>query len=1808
MRRFFQVFSFILLSLTAQTSAVFAEDVLPERRLIATRNMDFYGADLQVVFDTTYEACQAICLNNQGCAAFTFNSNKGACFPKTGVSEQKPFEGALSGIVVRTGAAVRREAAARAQALDMLRESDFAAALRQARDLGVRHPGGAWSVDVLADTVERRWSEGKEADAIHWQGAATAQSDAPEDWAHFADLMLRIQPAKKSTARSYRGRAVSAALNAYLRSLNPDTEAQALRLLGRALEETGRGKEMVPVLRMAEARAPSSEGAAALERAVRLYGFRIAEHKVESDSADPRICAEFTEELARTGVDYAPYVQRPDPRMSVSAEGRKLCVDGVTHGERVRVTFRAGLPAANGESLAKDVTLTQYVRDRAASVRFAGRAYVLPRGESASLPVETINLTELNLTLRRVSERNLGRALASDYFAHPLSYWKQVDLDRNIAETVWTGTGTTRMELNKEVTTRLPLGEMVPEAEPGIYALTAAVPGKDRYDDPGATQWFLISDLGITTMNGTDGLHVLLRGLGDAAPRAGVEVSLISRSNRVLGTAMTDPEGRALFAPGLLRGTKAAAPALVVAKEKSDMAFLSLTDPAFDLSDRGVEGRPPAPPIDVYATTDRGAYRAGETVHVTALARDEAQRAIGDLPLTARLTRPDGVRYAEAQAESAAAGGHVYRFALGDTVPHGTWRLAILADPDAAPLTETAFLVEDFLPERIDFDLTLPEGTLGPDLPPLEVAARYLFGAPGADLPIDALLRVSTTRTLDEWAGYRFGRYDAGSDRRSLPLGSGMRTDAAGQATLPLTLPEIAAEGRPLVGTLEVQIAEGSGRPVERSITRTLAPQGPVIGIKPLFDAAVPEGAEARFEVIALDATLSPTDMPVRWTLNRVERSYQWFQMYGNWEWEPVTQRTRIATGEAVLGADPLAISAPVEWGRYELVVEREGGDYVAAAEEFTAGWWTPSTERDTPDLLELSLDKERYAPGDTATLRIVPRFAGTALVSVLSNRVIAMKAVEVGEGATEITLPVTEEWGTGAYVTAQVIRPVGAENGPTRVLGLSHAAIAPADRALDVALDLPAEAQPRQMLNARLTATGGRAGETVYATVAAVDLGILNLTGFDAPDPQGHYFGQRRLGVELRDLYGRLIDPGTGALGTVRSGGDGASGMQRKSPPPTQELVHLFSGLVTLDAEGRADVPFDVPAFNGTLRVMAVAWSDGAVGQAAQDVIVSDPVVVTASLPNFLAPGDESRLLLEMQHKRGPAGEMGLEIGAEGVDVARAALPATVTLVEGGKATLAVPVIALNPGDHPLSVTLVTPDGQRLTQQLTLPVRANDPEISRTRRLSLGAGQTFSLTADLFDGLRPGTGAALLSAGTLAEFDVPRMLDALDRYPYGCTEQLTSQGLPMLYMADVSRALGLDLDRRVSERVSQIIDQLATRQGTDGSFGLWSAGGGTLWLDTYVTDFLSQARVEGHAVPQRLLKDSLDNLRNRVAYAEDFENGGEALAYALMVLAREGTAAMSDLRYYADERGDNFRTAMAQAQLGAALASYGDQPRADAMFARAAARLRDRAREEQGIREDFGTPLRDTAAVLTLAAASGSMAVDMPRLAAEIGAATGPLSTQEMSWSLLAAHRLSGQSGLEQMRIDGIPVEGPLVRAVESADALPMEIRNDGSSETPLTLTTRGVPVDPQPAGGYGYALERSYFDLDGKPVTGPIEQGTRLVAVLTVRPSSSTGARLIIDDPLPAGLEIDNPSLLASGDVRALDWVKSVGTEATEFRSDRFVAAVDWSSADSFRLAYVLRAVTPGSYHHPAAKVEDMYRPERGAWTGAGQIIVTE
>ena len=1799
------------------------------RSIVTSQDTDYFGFDLRSERNVTLDQCKASCLGDPSCRAFTYNSKAKWCFLKSDYNKRNPFAGAVGGKVVDLSgepdigapaalsflpASLNDEAVTYRQ---KLLTQDASAQNNTAQNEGLNA--------LVAEASRLAASDPRKA----MQKYAAAIAIAPDDsalWEKLARAALKVKPVNTADKGDLAAAATSAAINGYRVSRTAKARADALAVLAQGLDRREQFRPAIEAYKasLALANDPLVRGAY-LDLKARK-GFRIVDHTIDSENQTPRACVQFSDPLVKNGVDYMPFVtvDGAQPK-AIELEEKQICVDGLEHGKRYRVTFRTGLPSAVGEVLESPASLDIYVRDRSPFIRFTGDKFVLPGAGRHGIPLVSVNTDEADLALYRVGDRTLTQLLSSSDFLRQLYSYDIDQISGQMGESVWKGRIDIRSDLNKEVITSFPVDQALPTRKPGVYLLTAVPSRQKESGNDIASQWFVVSDIGISTYTGTDGITVFTRSLATAKPLANVDLKLLARNNEVLGAAKTDDAGRATFAPGLARGEGGLVPAVLTASlAGKDFDFLDMSQAGFDLSDRGVGGRAAPGALDVYAWTERGIYRAGETVHAAALARNDSSDAVDNLPLTFIFNRPDGVEDRRIVSNERSLGGHFADLKLQPNAMRGTWHMSVYTDPKKAPVAEGMFLVEDFVPDRIEFDLTSSAAAISRGQPaPVAVSGRFLYGAPASDLSLEGEVKLSTTREWTLFPGYRFGLADENAeddkDAMSMPLDDLPKTDDQGKAAFNVTLDKLPSTTRPLNAEIVVRMREGGGRAVERNLTLPVQPQHPMIGVRPQFSGdEVPEGSAAKFLVIAADPSGRKIDMAgLDWSLVKIERNYQWYRSNGSWNYEPVTYTRKIAGGKIDASANGEApISAPVDWGRYRLEVSTSDPNGPATSVEFDAGWYVAASSTETPDALEIALDKASYKAGETAHLKISPRFAGELLVTVGADRLLATETASVPKGGAAIDIPVKADWGAGAYVTATLFRPGdGPETRlPGRAIGVKWLKLDPGPRRLGVALEPPPKAEPRKPLVVPVKLTGLKPGEEAYVTVAAVDVGILNLTRYQPPDPEGWYFGQRRMGIDIRDIYGRLIDGSAGTTGRIRTGGDGAQ-MSAQGSPPTQKLVASFSGPVKVDNDGRAVVSFNMPQFNGTVRVMAVAWSKTGVGHAVSDVVIRDPVVVTASLPRFMAPGDRADMRLDIANTDGPAGDYRLTVASSGMVKAADDAARTVTLAKGERKALSVPLTASAAGNAEITVRLANASGLSVEQVLPLPVRPEVLPVTTRQVIDLATnGGAITIDKELLASSLLDGASVSIGVSSSAAFDVPSLLLSLDRYPYGCAEQTTSRALPLLYVAEMAKSAGLPEDPDLHKRVQDAIYKVLSYQSSSGSFGLWGPGTGDLWLDAYVTDFLTRAREQDYAVPAEGFSQALANLQNALAYNTDIKDRDSEIAYALYVLARNRKTSVGDLRYYADTEIGKFRSPMARAQLAAALALYGDANRADAAFASALGLARSKPPANRASWSDYGSTLRDGAAMLALAAETRPSPASIPamiRLVSAERASTPYMSTQDEAWMVLAARAI--ETGAKGIRLDvnGEPHDGAFSERLSGTELqkTPIRLVNKGAAPVQAVVTAIAAPVQPLPAGGDGFSIARSYYTMNGKPADiTEATQNQRFVVVIKATENNAWPSRVLITDLLPAGFQIDNPSLVGSAQLSNFDWLKSTDAAHTEFRDDRFVAAFDRTAASprDMTVAYVVRAVTPGIYALPAASIEDMYRPQFSARTATGTMEV--
>jgi len=1562
--------------------------------------------------------------------------------------------------------------------------------------------------------------------------------------------------------------------------------------------------------------------------------FEYLRYAVNTDSPAPELCLTFSAALD-PDVDYSAYVAVNEP-VSLKAEGSRLCIGGLSFGQTRTLTLRTGLPSADGRALAADESTALTFDDRPAYAGFSGDGIILPRIDADGLALETVNIDELQVVVRRVTDRALAfRQLTSGYSAAS-GEWRWSGSREEPGETgveVWRGRVDTSGPANARVVTVFPVAETIGQLQPGAYYVeiddAAALDRDDREPHARARRWLIVTDLAFTAYRGQGGLDITLRSLQSARPVSGAEVRLIARSNEVLASVRTGADGRVRFDAPLMSGTDGNTPLMLAAYgPDGDFALLDLTRSPVDLSSQPVTGRDRPAGADGFVYTDRGVYRPGETVHASALIRDSAGRALAGRPGTLILYQPNGLEQARHRFDGAPdAGGLSHGFELPRAAARGQWRIALELDG----LGETGgarIAVEDFVPQRVELRLEADTGTVmrAGDTRMIETRTRFLYGAPGAGLPLEGTARIQRDPSpFRQWSGFSFGRHDEQFAEEILDLPRTL-TDGRGQAALPVALDGRGADSSlPLRVRAVIRVQEPGGRAVADDVRIPYRPREIYWGLRPQFDGAPARNSAASFSVIAVDAQGEARAQRAQWRLVRRDYQYDWYRTEGGqWRWRRSERIVPIETGEIRLdgeGAGEIA-TPPLDWGDYALIVSQGGEDTASAG--FWVGWGGRTQEgAEAPDQVRVAGPQTPPPVGGEAVVTLRSPYAGLAEVVVATDRVLSVRQIEVSEAGAQITVPVTAEWGAGAYVMATVYTPRDpvAQPRPRRAVGAAYIPVDMSGRTFALTLDAPGTVEPRQTLNVGVQAEGGPAGERAFVTLAAVDEGILLLTNFQSPDPADWFFGKTSLGVRLHDDYGRLLDPNQGAAAPVRSGGDqiGAAGL---SVVPTQ-TVALFSGPVRLDANGRADIALDLPAFNGELRLMGVVWSQSATGSVSRALTVRDPVAAELVLPRFLAPGDEAFATATLDNVDGPQGAYAVSLAAEGpFGVPDPSF--SLDLAPGAREDAPVRVSAAATGAGAFVMSVEGPEGFAVERRYPIESRSPYLPASRLEQIMLRPGQSYTPPQDALAGFAPGSGFLQVSASP-GPVDAAALFQSLYRYPYACTEQLISRAVP-LTLAGGLAALAGDGAAEAAREVRAAVETILARQSADGAIGLWRIGDAAAspWIGAYGADFLSRAAEAGYPAPRAALERALSALQP-VAQGELWraygyntqppnprwsEDTGERIAdrsaaYALYVLARNGQANRSRLRYMHDERIRRIESPLARAHIGAALAAMGDRPRAASAFAAAVEAL---GYVNEG--DWYQTPRRDLAGVLALAAEAGQADIVetlSPRLARDMPE-PDRLTTQEKTFLIMAARALAGD-GEAVIAYDG-EADDP-AHVVFDGDSLREAGRFTNTGEHPvfLSIFAHGAPDGPPPPVSQSLQVEKRITDTAGRLAgLDRLSQGDRLVVAIELTPERRALASYVVADLLPAGFEIE--AVLerrdgAPGGPYAFLGELSVPSIA-EARDDRFVAAIDARGGQTQRFAYLVRVVTPGAFAMPGAAAEDMYRPDVFARSAPGQVVI--
>ena len=1577
-------------------------------------------------------------------------------------------------------------------------------------------------------------------------------------------------------------------------------------------------------------------------------GFAFHRLVIDTASDAPKACFQFTERLDQSGdVKYDDFIRlEPEAQMAVEVDGSSLCLTGLDFNSDYRARLRIGLPGADGARLERTEDVVIAFGDKPAYVGFAGDGVILPRLEADGIGIETVNVDKVEISVRRVSDRSLARKniVAGESFGDNQYFyvWDQ-ESGEDVGVEVWKGEIATPGDQNETATTVFSLGAALDELKPGAYFIRVrdVSPGADDNRTAQSWRWVMFTDMAMTTYSGADGIDVFVRSIATARPMSGVELALIAVNNEILATAITNADGRARFDEAVVNGDYPLTPRMIMAYgPQSDFAALDLQRAPLDLSDRNIGGRSAPAKLDAYIYLDRGIYRPGETAHITGLVRNAAGEAVDDRPLNVKIRRPNYTEAATLRFDTLDVGGVTFDYDVPEAAPRGVWRIEVRADGNDEIIGAESFSVEDFVPQRLEVKIETDETTpiRAGENRMVDVSGRYLYGAPASGLDVEAEARLRLDpNPFPEFAGFRYGPVNGRFEERFLKLAN-TTTDADGAATVALNIDDAPrGYGAPMRADLVVGVVEPGGRVVRESARIPVRPADEYLGLKLSGDrSSFGQNDPAEIEAVLVNWQGEAVAGEVEWRLVEEDYWFDWYRDNGQWRWRRSYRDVLVAEGRGQTVADGAAqiLDQQLEPGTYRLTATKAGGGAKSDI-RFYVGWRSYAAGADTPDQAALTVDAEKVTPGARARLFLNPPYAGEATVVIATDRVHLVQRMKVDEGGREIIVDTDPSWGGGFYVMATVVTPRDPKDrpAPRRAMAVAHVPFDMSERTLDVAINAPELLRPRQRLDLPVDVSGASGGETVMMTVAAVDEGILRLTKFSSPDPADYYYGKKRLGIDVRDDYGRILHANLGAA--ARFGGDQLGG-EGLTVVPTKSVA-LFSGAVTLNGDGEATIPIEVPDFNGELRLMAVAWTAQKVGSDSEPLTVRDPVPAELALPRFLAPGDVASATLLIDNVDGASGDYNVSLSGEGpvgLETTR-----SFALAEDEKETALFALESGEVGIGAVGLAVEGPGGFSVARDYPIQVRTPYFPVTEVRTAALGPGETFVLNKSMIEPFVPGSARVTVSFSRLRGIEPGPLLDALYRYPYGCTEQLTSSAMPLLFVDVLGGEVGRDPERAVRPRVQQAVNKILNRQGPDGSFGLWrvSDGYASPWLGAYATDFLYRAKNEGYGVPSEALARAYGSLADIARIdrwvaanyqMRAYEGPGSndktdylrkrAAAYALFVLARAGQADLSDLRYFHDALLKDTPSPLAKAHIGAALALMGDQARAKSAFQQAFDAL-----GWNNTGDYYQSPLRDVAGIVALAAETGQSEWTERLSEQLVGSMKDPnrMNTQEKAYTLLASQALLRAAGPIELAIDGDLVDelAPAPSFHPSVADLETDIsyQNRGEGQIFRSVTVSGAPETAPPAIQQGFTLSKRIATRDGRPVDlASLRQNDRVVVVISGAGVNQRLHPAVIADLLPAGFEIeavlkpeDGAGPAGRGNNRRdgpYAWVGEISRpRVAEARDDRFVAAIDVRRS-RFTIAYVARAVTPGSFVLPGAVIEDMYRPGVFARTGAGRVTI--
>jgi alpha-2-macroglobulin len=1603
--------------------------------------------------------------------------------------------------------------------------------------------------------------------------------------------------------------------------------------------------------------------------------FMVLDVTVQHDP-DPCVVVTFSD-LLQPDTDYDGLVRLGNMRnLRFSVDANRLLVypSRNVSGE-VTLTIERSVVNIHGISLGTMYSRSVDFQGLKPAVRMVGEGTILPSANGLLFPFEAVNLNAVDVQIQKIFERNVPQFLQVNelsgtgemYRVATTVFHDKVDLSQvsnsvpdygqwnryalDLSTLISPERGAIYrvvLSFKREYST-WPCGDL-PEDKADLVFMEAAhsVSGGDElwsfmgdhedewygYEDfdwserhnpcnrsyyfwKSVSRNILSSDLGLIAKAGSDGdLLCFVTDIITARPLAGIEVEVMDFQMQLLAEAMTDDEGKITF-------SLKQKPFLLIAKRDDERGYLKLSSSnTLSVSLFDVDGQSVRRGIKGFFYAERGVWRPGDTMFIHFILEDKQQRLPEDVPLLFELSDPQGNVVQRRVVSHSVRGIYSFPSITDEGALTGNYLGKVFLGNQTFA---RYYKVEAIKPNRLKVELTFPGDRITADEGmPGKLSARWLHGALSPGLKADVSMTLTSGKTVFKgFEGFHFDDPTASFSAETSVVFDG-RLDDRGIAEV---TPEIELSSPPgvLYATFSTKVFEPGG---DYSINTTTVPYDHYSSYVGLWTPKgegwwdmLESGRQHNFRVANLTSTGIPmSGRKLKVSVYKIDWSWWWHNsarglpyFLSNTSSTPVfTSDVSVVGGRGQFNWGV----ASSEWGRYLIRVEDPVSGHATGRVVYldSRGWGRrPGQMRDGASMLTISTNKGSYQVGEKAKVTIPSSPGGRALVSLESGTgVLRTEWIGTDSGTTHFEVPVTAEMAPNIYVHVMLIQPHSqtANDMPIRMYGVVPLMVEDKNTRLSPVITMPDVWQAEQRVSITVRETQGR---PMAYTLAVVDEGLLDLTGFKTPDPWGHFYGREALGVRTWDLYSEVIGAFTAGFERLISIGGGDTRIdhdkqkERRFPPMVKSLGPFY-----LEAGKRATHTIDLPQYIGSVRVMVVAAHEGAYGHAEKTAAIRSPLMVLGTLPRVAGPGEVIDL---------PVNVFAMEKGVRNVQVS-----VTTTGLFETNGSASQQVTFSSPGDQVVnfrlrvkegigrgSVTISAASGQHKARQ-TVHLEVRNPVLPQTQLITQTIPSGESWVVRLPKQGIEGTNRAVVELSSMPPLNLSERLDYLIRYPHGCLEQILSAAFPQVLLREV-----IYLDKRstaeVDQHIGAALSGLNRYLTSGGTFAYWPNGRySNEWADIYAGHFMLEASRKGFALPHGLRDRWLGTQRRLAsqwrpttrAYRSDLIQ-----AYRLYTLALAGAP---DLGAMNRLRGANNLSLQARWRLAAAYAMAGRMRTARGLVEGAAMQVVD----YNEYANTFGNGIRDKAMILETCLLLG-LEDQADALALELTAAMNAerwYSTQTTAYCLIALGRYHARHNIDEgldaiYTILGKAIPVKTNKSVYSSE-LPDEVaaggevvvKNNSSGTLFASVRVTGTPLpgEEKPASSK-ITLQVEYLMPDGTPIDpGRISHGTDFMARVTVRNTTMNPvAEIALSQIFPSGWQIHNARLSGAADSRTGEDSRF---NHQDIRDDRILTYFNLAHRESVTFTVMLNATYTGRFYLPAVQVEAMYDATTFA-RGAGRWV---